>query len=716
MRISVRYIICVLFSLFSNGLFGQDTVIVTDAGKLLNIGDKIEILEDKTNRLGINDVLLSKEFVNKKQAVPNLEISSSSFWIRMVISNRSGQNDLALQLDYPTIDSVTFIDITRPGSYDPESLGEFVPVYARKHKHQNYIFDLHIPQGESREYLMKIIASEQIQVPLTVSSIQTISEDIFTKDLIFGLYAGIILVMLLYNLFIYFSVRDKSYLYYVGYILFVGWTQACLQGYSARFLYPSSYFLANAMMVWVPALSGIFSVLFINNFMNIRHYTPGLYKTLLVIVALYVGIILLSFTGNYRMATLIMQLLVMVLAAVGYTVAIKISRKGYRPARFFLIAFSIFIVGVIIFVLRNANVVPYNNFTYYAMQIGSAIEVVLLSIALADKINTFRKEKEESQAQAMYALQENERIVREQNVVLERKVNERTHELKLSNDELNKALVELKEAETQLVESEKMASLGQLTAGIAHEINNPINFVTSNVKPLNRDVNILIETIDNMEKLVLDTIPVTEKQKKIEEYKMDIDYDYLKMEIDQLLKGIGEGASRTAEIVKGLRIFSRLDEDDLKKADINEGLDSTLIVSNNLLTGHIKVVKKYANLPVVECYPGKLNQVFLNMISNAVFAVRKKFGDVDGGVLTIATSFDDNYVYVSISDNGIGMDDNTKKRLFEPFFTTKDVGEGTGLGMSIAYNTINKHNGEIKINSEVGVGTEFIIKLPLTHK
>lgn len=293
---------------------------------------------------------------------------------------------------------------------------------------------------------------------------------------------------------------------------------------------------------------------------------------------------------------------------------------------------------------------------------------------------------------------------------------ERTSELRKSNQDLEKAYTDLKDAETQLVESEKMASLGQLTAGIAHEINNPINFVTSNVKPLNRDVLILIEAITEMEKIAMSDASVQEKTNAIEAYKNDIDYDYLKIEIDQLLGGIGEGASRTAEIVKGLRIFSRLDEDDLKKADINEGLNSTLIITNNMLNNTIKVDKKYANLPLIECYPGKLNQVFLNMISNAIYAIRKRHGDAEGGILSIITACDENNVYVTIGDNGTGMDENTKKRLFEPFFTTKDVGEGTGLGMSIAYNTINKHHGQININSELGKGTEFIITLPLIQK
>ncbi|QEK53045.1 GHKL domain-containing protein [Pedobacter aquae] len=286
-----------------------------------------------------------------------------------------------------------------------------------------------------------------------------------------------------------------------------------------------------------------------------------------------------------------------------------------------------------------------------------------------------------------------------------------------TNDELSNTLEDLKQTQTQLVEAEKMASLGQLTAGIAHEINNPINFVTSNVSPLLRDVNMLFDAIEIIEKVGLSDKTIEEKQKEIEEYKEELDYDYLKIEINHLLKGIHEGATRTAEIVKGLRIFSRVDEDDLKRADINEGLDSTLVIMNNLLNNNnIKVEKHYGNLPLVECYPGKLNQVFLNIISNAIHAIAIKHTDDKDGLLTIKTLAAEDFVTISIVDNGCGMSDSTRNKIFDPFFTTKDVGEGTGLGMSIAYNTIKKHNGQIFINTALDKGTEFMIKIPLIHQ
>lgn len=237
------------------------------------------------------------------------------------------------------------------------------------------------------------------------------------------------------------------------------------------------------------------------------------------------------------------------------------------------------------------------------------------------------------------------------------------------------------------------------------------------MSPLTRDVKLLLEALDNIENIGLSEKSISDKQQEIENYKEDLDFDYLKTEIDHLLKGIHDGASRTAEIVKGLRVFSRLDEDDLKKADINEGLESTLVIMNSAInSSNIKVTKKYSDIPLAECYPGKLNQVFLNIISNAIHAITKVHGESGEGELKIATESRDENIYIIIKDNGSGMDETTISKIFDPFFTTKDVGEGTGLGMSIAYNTIKKHNGQISIQSKPGEGTEMIIEIPIIHQ
>jgi signal transduction histidine kinase len=270
---------------------------------------------------------------------------------------------------------------------------------------------------------------------------------------------------------------------------------------------------------------------------------------------------------------------------------------------------------------------------------------------------------------------------------------------------LREAREKMKKTQIQLVQSEKMASLGQLTAGVAHEINNPVNFVSSNVNPLRRDLADLFAIIKKYD----DTIAAQQLHEKfsaVEELKQRLDFSYLKDEVENLLNGIQEGAHRTSEIVRGLRNFTRLGEDERKPADINKGLESTLLMLKHQLKNRVEVIKAFGEIPEIMCYPGKLNQAFLNILANASQAIE------GSGKIFIKTSYDGEIVTISIKDTGKGMTAEVKKHLFEPFFTTKPVGEGTGLGLPITYGIIEEHDGNLEVYSEPGKGSEFVITLP----
>ncbi len=311
----------------------------------------------------------------------------------------------------------------------------------------------------------------------------------------------------------------------------------------------------------------------------------------------------------------------------------------------------------------------------------------------------------------------NEKIVREQNIMLEQKVKERTNDLEETVSKLDNAYSNLKEAQSQLVNKEKMASLGQLTAGIAHEINNPINFISGSITPLTRDIEEIIELFDETDKLAKERFS-PEEYTQIEDLKEDLDYEYLKTEIDELLKGMNDGSKRTVSIIRGLKTFSRVDESDTKSVDIHDNIESTLVLINNQIKNSIEVIRNYGSLPMVECFAGQINQVFLNLINNAAQAINEAKEESEKGTIWITTSFQeiDQTVQISIKDNGPGIPDEIIDRIFDPFFTTKDVGEGTGLGLSISYNIIEKHGGELKVKTEAGKGTEFVITLPLSPK
>lgn len=276
------------------------------------------------------------------------------------------------------------------------------------------------------------------------------------------------------------------------------------------------------------------------------------------------------------------------------------------------------------------------------------------------------------------------------------------------NRYLNDLIEKTQSMQEQLVNAEKMASLGQLTAGIAHEINNPINFVSSNLSPLKKDLAELKELCLRYNGLHSAKEPIKRLQ-EIEIQNQRIDPEFLYEEINTLIHGIEEGAERTKQIVLGLRNFSRLDEGVFKRVDIHEGLESTLMLLQNKIKNRITVVKNYEDLPPIECMPGKLNQVTMNILNNATEAIANE------GEIIITTTFvkKKNKIQISIKDNGAGMSALTQRRIFEPFYTTKPVGKGTGLGLSISYGIIEKHGGLIELISELNKGSEFIITLPV---
>lgn len=286
---------------------------------------------------------------------------------------------------------------------------------------------------------------------------------------------------------------------------------------------------------------------------------------------------------------------------------------------------------------------------------------------------------------------------------------------KKRKQELDEALARIKETQSQMVQNEKMASLGQLTAGIAHEINNPINFVYNGIDSLNmslEDLTAIIQKYSDLENC--DPDEVDHVLEEIKTMKKRLRFEKLMKNLPSVLSDIKNGANRTIEIVKGLRVFSRLDEEEQKAADINECLNSTLILLRNKTKDRVEVKKYFdESLEDIMCYPGQLNQVFMNLLSNAVQAIPEE--KKDGKIMLYTENMEDR-VIIRVLDNGSGIPEDVKEKVFEPFFTTKGVGIGTGLGLSISYGIIEKHDGKIYVNSEVGKGTEFVIELPKINK
>jgi signal transduction histidine kinase len=277
--------------------------------------------------------------------------------------------------------------------------------------------------------------------------------------------------------------------------------------------------------------------------------------------------------------------------------------------------------------------------------------------------------------------------------------------LELTNRSLYDTITKLHETQSQLVSSEKMASLGVLTAGIAHEINNPVNFIYTGINSLIKDINELFKILTDLLQKVKES-GNEELIQAVKDIENTDDLNELLEIIPQTIYDIKVGAERAADIIKGLRNFSRIDRDSKQVADIHEGIDSSLLLLRNKFKNHITVKKEYKQIPHIECYPGKLNQAFMNILSNAIDAIEKE------GAITIRTWSDEEQVFVQIEDTGKGISSDVIDKIFDPFFTTKSVGKGVGLGLSITYGIIQEHNGKIDVKSEQNVGTVFTISLP----
>jgi two-component system NtrC family sensor kinase len=705
-------LLLLLFQITGFNNHGLSQVIYKNNDKNYSIGKKLMVLEDKTNKLTFEDILVTNKFIQSKSDVPNLGHTSSSVWLKIIINNQSEINNLLLQLNQPIVDYVEFYyPNNNTQKYETIKMGEYQDFDLRKYKSPEYIFDISIKSGETKTYYLKVECKENMQLPVVLGTTQSIFATKGNENIASGIYMGIMLVMILYNLFIFGIVRDKSYLYYTLYIILILLTQTSLQGYPFQFLWPNSPFMAIYSPFLFPSLVGIFGLEFFKEFLQLKTRNRKVYYASYLFIIPYLISIAISFMGYYSLSFQIMEMTATSVSIFMLVVATIVYRQGNQEARFFLVGWSLFLVGICIYVLKDFEILPYNNFTRYTMHFGSGIEVILLSFALADRINILKREKEQSHAERLEALKINEKLITEQNIILEQKVLERTEELELKNSELDVALTDLKEAQSQMVAVEKMASLGQLTAGIAHEINNPINFVSANVKPLQMDISDILDVLKKYESITPDD-NISEKLASIESFKKEIDLDYVKDEINTLLGGIEDGAKRTAEIVKGLKNFSHLDESDIKEADVNKGIESTLILLRSTIPKNIDVVKELNDIPMIECYPGKLNQVFMNIINNSIQAMEKY--PRDKHVLTLKTELIDDHVHVIIEDTGMGMSEEVKSKIYEPFFTTKDVGEGTGLGMSIVFGIIESHHAKILIDTEPGRGTKMTIILPLS--
>ena len=281
--------------------------------------------------------------------------------------------------------------------------------------------------------------------------------------------------------------------------------------------------------------------------------------------------------------------------------------------------------------------------------------------------------------------------------------------LLIQTQKLNQALNELQQTQSHLIQTEKMAGLGQMVAGIAHEINNPATFIYGNVNYTKTYTSQLLDLLELYHK------NYPESSSEIQDMIENIELDFLKEDLPKTLSSIQNGSERIRQIVLSLRNFSRLDEAEIKEVDLHAGIDSTLLILSTKFIKEIEIIREYGELPPVECLAAQINQVFMNILSNAADALLSDKSINFKKIIIHTARISFNHIQIKIVDNGPGIKEEILNKIFDPFFTTKPVGKGTGLGLSISYKIIEKHQGKITVDSQLNKGTEFIITLPIQH-
>lgn len=705
----MRVFFCIFFCLLCNALRSQNAVTITNPEEVVNLAYTAEYCKDADSSLTINDFISGGKpvsFTTLGTHGVNFGITSYTYWVKTTFRNMTG-SPLLIKVGNHGLTDVTVYETAGPKLVSQYRTGSWVAYKDKIIKDVDFLFPLAIGNNQTTTVYIRVFHYRGTEFPLVAGTQMAFAlkgtADVMTE----GIYYGFMLLMILYNLFLYFSLRDSSYLYYVAYIFFMGLLNATINGYATRFFWPSAPVL-NQYEDIIPACTGMAGILFVASFLNTRKNVPVFHNIFIGLFAGYIAVIIIVLSGFLKAGTIAVEMLSIVLVVIFFIAAYRTMNKGYKPAKFFLIAWSFLLLSVIIFILEDYRILPYNSFTENSLQIGSALEALLLSFALANRINVYKQEKESAQSENLRALEENEQLVREQNVHLEKKVEERTAALKKANTELIKAMENLNTTQAQLVQKEKMASLGELTAGIAHEIQNPLNFV-NNFSEVNAE---LTEELK------------AELQKASPDNPLANIVSLLLTDLAQNNQKIAHHGKRADAIVKGMLQHSRTSSGEKELFNINDLADEYLRLSYHGLRAKDKNFNAGfrthfdETIEPVKIIPQDIGRVLLNLFNNAFYAVSEKSKAHKYGyepLVEVKTKQEGDRVYITVSDNGTGVPKEVQDKIFQPFFTTKPTGEGTGLGLSLSYDIITQaHGGELHLKTEEGVGSEFIIELPTT--
>jgi signal transduction histidine kinase/serine phosphatase RsbU (regulator of sigma subunit) len=663
---SKAIIIILLISAYQFKAIAQSQIITLDQNTHhYNLGTSLDILEDKNGAIQFNDLLkndYSSQFIRSEVEVPKYGYTTSAYWIKFQVKNPLNvPKVMYLEIAYPHLD---YIELYIPGinnDYEKRTAGYKYKFENRYILYRNFVFKINLNQGLST-FFIRIKSSSSVKFPVILQTPEYFSETTNSEYLVLGLYYGILLVMILYNLFVFFTVRDISYLYYIIYIIAFMLFTLSLNGLAFQYIWPESLWWAKVSTPFFIFL-GIFTIgQFIRTFLDLKKLAPRSDKMVIVMMLICLTGMLLSVTAEYSLATRLAAVSTITAVFNYFIVGIFSALRGNRSARYFLIAWTLFLVGCTMLGLQYIGYLPSNFITQYSVQFGSAAEVILLSFALGDKINILKEENEAAQLRTI-------EIQKNATENLERKVAERTMELNKANEHLK--------------ELDKLKS--NFFANISHEIRTPLTLILSPVESV-----------------------------------LQGDYDG---SIDsKFFENLQRNAIRLLKLINNLLDFSKIEAGRMN-VKIQE-IDVVTFIRNYLISIHSAAEPKGITMNFVSMSNEvpllvdleKLDKIIMNLFSNSL-----KFTD-RGGFITITIRDDDKNCYIEFEDSGIGIPEEKLASVFDRF-SQVDAGstrkyEGTGIGLALVKEFVELHSGTLSVKSRFiddsprDHGTTFTLAFP----
>lgn len=681
----------------------QDSVLVFHpAQEAIFMGKSASLLVDSKGTLTIDDILgdsCQSLFQQSEQEIFSRPASNTIYWFKLTINNQSGER---LWLEIGDRISPKYTKF-----YLPNSKGQYLQAYngSKLYNDSDKIFPIsvyHVPIEAKSGAISYYLRSDGLFPRVhrfKISNANSLYQDSREVDAASLLFIGLVFGIIVYNLFLFFSSKDKIYLIYALERIFLTLTLTFDTGYLIfyhEWLWEQYFWWHN----WVFVLQ----VVFLIYYLDIHEYSAKFSRWLWVLAGAMLLPAILSTFVEFCILINIFQIFLLFFYINLLGSGIYIWMKGGKKAKLYVLIWGLAILGVFVFIAGLNGLIELTPVVKNAVYIGFGAESILFALALGNRLNVLKTTNER-------ILSENVELMQHQQEKLEELVMERTHQLSNEKQRAEHTLRVLTTAQSQLIQAEKMSSLGMLTAGIAHEINNPINYVSVGTRTLQ-------EFIVDLELLVNAYVAIEEAPTMEERQEKEIHLSLIKQELGEpkevikdvmeMLETIDMGASRIVEIIKGLRGFSRAEEEFKRKANIHELIGSSLILLSEKYKSRVSIVKDFDDsLPLFSCYSGPLSQVFLNLIANAIDAIPAE------GSITISTNKTKDSIEITIADTGTGIPKEVLDRIFEPLFTTKELGKGTGLGLSIVHDIIEKHGGVIEVETTEGEGTAFHITLPI---